>query len=150
VLADRDLVQVEADPIAASYARSNAVHAGWSQRVDIRQSCLKEAIRPDERFPVVIADPPYLRSADIDRWPVDPPMAIDGGSDGLDLVRVCLQLAAAHLAPTGQLLLQTAGSRQAEDITVLLAGNPDWKLLRRELRIIDRDRAILLISRTPR
>jgi release factor glutamine methyltransferase len=150
VLAGRDLVQVEADAVAASYAMSNAKHADWSQRVEIRNVRLEEAVQPDERFPVIIADPPYLRSADINRWPEDPRMAIDGGTDGLDLVRACLQLAAGHLTPAGQLLLQIAGPSQAQDIRALLEGHPGWNLFRRELRVIDEDRAILLIMRISR
>jgi release factor glutamine methyltransferase len=149
VLAGRDLVQVEADPVAASYARSNAARAGWSQRVEVRNVGLEEALQPQERFGVIIADPPYLPSADIKRWPEDPPMAIDGGTDGLDLVRACLQLAALHLTQAGQLLLQIAGPSQAQHISDLLAATPDWELFRGELRVIDDERAILLITRIP-
>jgi release factor glutamine methyltransferase len=150
VLADRDLVQVEADPVAASFACANAGRAGWSARVEVRNSRLEDALQPEERFPVVIADPPYLRSAELSRWPEDPPLAIDGGIDGLDLIRACLQLAARHLTPDGKLLLQIAGPSQAQRVTDLLAGSPTWKLCGGELRVIDEERAILLVSRTPR
>jgi release factor glutamine methyltransferase len=149
VLADRDLVQVEADPVAASYARSNAARAGWSARVEVRNVRLEEALQPQERFGLIIADPPYLASADIDRWPEDPPMAIDGGTDGLDLVRACLQLAARHLTQSGRLLLQIAGPSQAQHITGLLAATPGWELSCGQPRVIDDERAILLVSRMP-
>jgi release factor glutamine methyltransferase len=148
VLADRRLVQVEADAVAASYARANAARAGWSDRVEVRNDRLEEALRPDERFSLIIADPPYLPSAEIARWPEDPPMAIDGGADGLDLVRACLRLAAEHLTDAGLLLLQVAGPRQDHHITDLLAATPLWNLSRRELRVIDDERAILLLDRT--
>ena len=36
VLADRDLVQVEADPVAARFASANAARAGWGARVEVR------------------------------------------------------------------------------------------------------------------
>jgi release factor glutamine methyltransferase len=147
VLSGRGLVQVEADPVAAGYARANAARAGRSEQVEVRNLRLEESLRPDERFAVIIADPPYLRSVEIDRWPEDPPMAIDGGIDGLALVRACLLLAARHLSDAGQLLLQIAGPGQDHDITGLLAATPAWTLCRRELRVIDDDRAILLISR---
>lgn len=145
VLADRDLIQVEADPVAASYARSNAALAGRSDRVEVRNVRLEQALRPDERFPLIIADPPYLPSADLERWPEDPPMAIDGGADGLALVRACLQLAARHLTSSGQLLLQIAGPGQDQQISELL---PAGALVRRELRITDEQRAVLLVSRS--
>ena len=97
---------------------------------------------------MIIADPPYLPSGEIARWPEDPPMAIDGGADGLDLVRACFRLAAEHLTEAGVLLLQIAGPRQDHTITELLADSPLWNLSRRELRVIDDERAILLLART--
>jgi release factor glutamine methyltransferase len=147
VLADRNLVQVEADPIAATYARSNAALAGWSHRTEVRNTYLQKALQPDERFVVAIADPPYLRTADIGRWPDDPPMAIDGGADGLDLVTGCLCLAARHLTEAGQLLLQVAGPAQDEQVAELLDASPSWGLTRRDAHVIDKKRAILLIDR---
>src|SRR4051812_32759180 len=50
VLADRDLVQVEADALAAGYARANALRAGWSGRVEVRTERLEQALRADEVF----------------------------------------------------------------------------------------------------
>jgi methylase of polypeptide subunit release factors len=147
VLADRDLVQVEADPVAASYARSNAARANWSERAELRITDLDQAIGAAERFPVIIADPPYLPSDEISRWPDDPPMAIDGGADGLDMVNACLQLASQHLSDDGQLLLQVAGPAQDGQISNLLASNPGWRLTRRDVHVIDDQRAIVQIGR---
>src|SRR5690348_4110134 len=104
VLADRDLVQVEADPVAAAFAERNAERAGWVHRVDVRVASLEQALRPGERFPIVLADPPYLPSAETSRWPDDPAAAIDGGPDGLAVLRSCLDVAASALAPDGWLL----------------------------------------------
>ena len=147
VLADRDLVQVEADPVAAAYAQANATRAGWAGRVDVRTRRLDEALHTAELFPVVIADPPYLRSADLARWPEDPPLAIDGGADGLHVIRACLQLASRHLDEDGRLLLQIAGSRQGEQIAALLQANALWGLACTDQRVTDAERAVVLISR---
>jgi methylase of polypeptide subunit release factors len=141
VLAGRDLVQVEADPVAARYAASNAARAGWTDRTEIRTRCLRSAVRPDERFELIIADPPYLRTGDVARWPDDPVTAIDGGADGLDLIRACLSVAAAHLQPAGQLLLQVAGLRQGDQMVL------PPSLRRRGRRVVDDERAILLLER---
>ena len=45
VLADRDLVQVDRDPVAVEYAAFNARRAGWAARVEIRRASL-EVSRP--------------------------------------------------------------------------------------------------------
>lgn len=144
VLSDADLVQVEADPVAAGYAARNAEAAGWAQRTDLRVDAVQSALRPHELFGMIIADPPYLPTEAVARWPEDPISAIDGGPDGLDLVRVCLSVAAAHLTDGGTLLLQVAGPSQARQVEACLPS----RLSAVELRTIDAERALLRIDRT--
>jgi len=147
VLADRDLVQVELDPVAAAFALANAQDAGWAPRVEVRVARLEAAVRADERFPLVIADPPYLPTAEVARFPQDPHLAIDGGGDGLALVRACLVVASGHLVAGGSLLLQVAGPRQADEVAALVADARPAALQTRETRVIDQSRAIMLLSR---
>jgi len=59
-LSGRALIQVEADPIAAQYAAANAERTGLAAAVELRCARLEVALSPDERFPIVLADPPYL------------------------------------------------------------------------------------------
>lgn len=146
-LAGHRVVQVEADEVAAGYARANAERAGLADRVDVRNARLESALRADETFPIILADPPYLRSAEISRWPEDPRTAIDGGPDGLELVRACLDVAAAHLTRDGALLLQVAGRRQADEVTRYLDADPTVDLVPRETRHHDDERAVMLLSR---
>lgn len=147
VLADRDLVQVEADPVAASYASANAERAGWSGRTDVRVVHLEDAIDADERFPLVIADPPYLRTRNVVRFPDDPRLAIDGGEDGLVVVRACLAVAARHLSGGGALILQVAGPRQADAVAALAAEEPSSMLRPEAARVVDDERAVMLLRR---
>jgi release factor glutamine methyltransferase len=146
VLAGRDLVQVEADPTAADYARANARRAGYADRVEVRTARAERALSPDERFAIVLADPPYLPTRQVSRWPADPVTAIDGGGDGLDVIRACLATAAAHLVPGGPLLLQVAGAAQADEVADLVAGG-GWPLRAGEVRSHDPERAVLLLTR---
>lgn len=147
VLADRDLVQVEADPTAAAYAVANARRAQRSDRVEVRLSPLDRAIRTGERFPVVIADPPYLRTRDVSRFPEDPRLAIDGGEDGLAIVRGCLAIAAGHLVEGGALVLQVAGQAQADEVAAMATDDPASALRLEETRVVDDERALLLLRR---
>ena len=139
----RSLVQVEADPVAARFAAGNAGRAGLADRTEIRCARVEAALGPDERFALVLADPPYLRSADTSRWPDDPRMAIDGGADGLGLIRACLDAAASCLPPGGHLLLQVAGPGQAREVAALAAGQFDAEAA----RITDDERAVQLLRR---
>jgi methylase of polypeptide subunit release factors len=108
---------------------------------------LEQALDPGERFPLVIADPPYLPSIDVPRWPDDPPTAIDGGPDGLRVMRRCLELAAAHLTGRGQLLLQTAGRSQNAAVEALAGARPELRLRVAGGRAHDEQRSVLLLAR---
>ncbi|WP_375490764.1 methyltransferase [uncultured Jatrophihabitans sp.] len=146
VLADRDLVQVEADPVAAEYARGNAARAGYAARVEVRAQRLEDAVGAHERFGVIVADPPYLPTGEVPRWPDDPVTAIDGGGDGLGVIRACLAVAGAHLSSDGRLVLQVAGVAQADTVAAMLA-RERTALQVLETRVHDEARAIMLIGR---
>jgi release factor glutamine methyltransferase len=105
-LARRDLVQVDADPVACDYARHNAVAAGIT--TEVRCGDLREAVR-GERYPVVVADPPWVPSHDVGTFPLDPVTAIDGGPEGIDLALACLDVAADVLLPGGSVVIQVGG-----------------------------------------
>jgi release factor glutamine methyltransferase len=145
-LTGRALVQVEADPVAAGYAATNAALTGLADQVEVRNGRIDTALATGERFPIILADPPYLPSADVARWPDDPASAIDGGVDGLDLVRVCLQVTRKHMAPGGALLLQVAGETQALAVIAHLERTADLGLTHRKTRHHDRNRAVMLLT----
>lgn len=147
VLADRELVQVEADPTAAGYAVANAARAGRRDRVEVRTGRLQSAVRAHERFAVIIADPPYLPSSDVALWPADPVAAIDGGADGMRLVEDCLRVAADHLLEGGQVLLQVAGPPQTDRVTAFVDATPELRLRCAETRVVDEARAVVRLTR---
>lgn len=147
VLADRDLVQVELDPVAAGFAADNARRNGWQDRVEIRTMPLEDAVQAGELFALILADPPYLPTAATTRWPEDPLRAIDGGPDGTALIRACLKIGADHLGDDGTMLLQVAGPAQGDQVDQLLRTTPEWHLRAGELRVTDAERAVLRIDR---
>lgn len=110
----RPLVQVDADLHACVWASRNA--RVWGVDSDIRHGAMSEALMPDERFPLIIADPPYLTSDGVTQFPDDPLTAIDGGTDGLDLARECLTVVGRHLVRDGVALLQLRDEAQGRDL----------------------------------
>ncbi|GAB3262438.1 methyltransferase [Nocardioides dilutus] len=120
-LSPRSLVCVDADATACAYLRRNAANAGI--RVDVREGSMDGVLDADERFAVVIADPPWVSSDEVMRYPTDPLSAIDGGVDGLDLVRACLEVIDGHLVDGGHALLQI-GPDQAEAVAALVSAYP--------------------------
>jgi methylase of polypeptide subunit release factors len=125
----RRLVSVDVDPVACHYARRNAAAAGLTDRVEVREGDLREAVGADERFALVIADPPYLPSAETARYPEDPLGAIDGGADGMELVWPCVDVIAAHLLPGGSGVLQLRSAEQVTKVADHLAVQGDLALL---------------------
>jgi release factor glutamine methyltransferase len=119
---DRRLVCVDASAPACDFARANARAAGMADRVEVRLGPLEEALRPEEAFPLVIADPPWVPGAETGRFPEDPLTAIDGGSDGLDVARACLHVVARHLAPGGAAILQVGTREQADRLSLDAGG----------------------------
>lgn len=107
----RPLVCVDLSPVACDYARRNAETAGLGDLVDVREGAMDQVLEDHERFAVVIADPPWVPSPETVRFPEDPPLAIDGGLHGVSAARGCLRVAARHLLPGGDVVLQV-GTRE--------------------------------------
>jgi methylase of polypeptide subunit release factors len=143
-LGDRPLVQVDLDPHACELAAANAAVNLPGRAVDVRCGDLDAVLAADERFPIVLADPPYLPSSESDGWPDDPALAVDGGDDGLALPRRCLATATRHLADGGAVLLQALGRTQVLRLGADIAG---LGLRVDEVREIDDRRAIALLRR---
>lgn len=146
VCTGRALVAVDDNPVAAAFIRRNALAAGISGRVDVRCSPVHAALQPHECFSLVLADPPYITTADVRTFPEDPAHAIDGGGDGLDVARECLETAARHLIPGGVCLLQVRGPSQAAEIRRALRSTADG-LASEATVVLDDDRAIALVRR---
>lgn len=119
----RGLVCVDLDPAAVEFARSNARAAGLEGRVSVRRGRLTEAVLSDERFPLVIADPPWVVSGETGRFPEDPLLAIDGGDDGLAVARECLEVIETHLSEGGAALLQLGSVDQVAALMSLGSGS---------------------------
>lgn len=121
-LAGRALVQIDREVVACELARLNADQAGLGERVEVRVATLPRGLIDDERFPIILADPPYVPSAELRHHPQDPVGSIDGGSDGLDGVRECIGVAARHLDARGLFILQLRTLEQARATEAIASG----------------------------
>lgn len=92
---------------------------------------------------VVISNPPYVPDAAIPRDPevrlFDPPRALYGGEDGLDVVRVLSTRGLRLLRPGGMLVLEH-GELQGADIRGILAAD-GWRACATHPDLTGRDRA---------
>lgn len=70
-----------------------------------------EAVAPKPLFDLIVSNPPYIPSADIQTLEPEvrdhePRLALDGGEDGLDAVRMILAQTGDRLLPSGHLILE--------------------------------------------
>jgi release factor glutamine methyltransferase len=110
-------VGVDVSNAALSLTAENAAALGVADRFELREGDLFAAISADERFRVIVSNPPYIPRAEIDALVADvrehePRLALDGGEDGLDLHRRIASAAASHLEEGGALLVEV-GDDQA-------------------------------------
>lgn len=112
----RRLVMVDFNPAAQRFALDNAAANHLTEWVEFRLARMEEALEADERFGLIIADPPWVPSTQTSQFPADPITAIDGGDDGLDLARTCVELIDRHLLDEGSALLQLGNTEQVARI----------------------------------
>lgn len=120
----RPLVAVEDNPSACAHLRRNAARAGLGGLVDVREGTVDQALSPEERFALVIADPPWVQRDRVGAFPQDPTHTIDGGETGLDVARQCLDVVATHLRPGGAAVVQLGSAAQVDQLGPDLAEHP--------------------------
>ena len=112
-------------PDALTLARENTVLLGVDRIIFHEADLIPESLRQNS-FDLITANLPYIPSAEISTLSRevqhDPLLALDGGADGLDLVRRLAPLAYERLTPGGHLLLEI-GINQSDEVMTCLAGH---------------------------
>lgn len=137
---DATLFAVEVSPEALAVAKVNAERHGVA--VTFLEGDLDAPLAGLPPFDLIVANLPYIPSANIAALApevrAEPRLALDGGPDGLALVRRLVAAAPALLVPGGALVLEV-GAGQAEQTAALCreAGLADVQM-RRDLGAVDR------------
>nr|BFD86354.1 putative protein N(5)-glutamine methyltransferase [Streptomyces sp. Xyl84] len=110
-----ELHAADIDPAAVRCARRNVGAAGGRVHQGDLFAALPAALRG--RVDILAANVPYVPTDEVSLLPSEardhePPVALDGGADGLDVLRRVAAGAPGWLAPGGCLLVETSG-RQA-------------------------------------
>ena len=116
--ADVDAVDVSSDALAV--AQRNVSDYGLADRVNLIRSDLFANLR-DKTYDLIISNPPYVTTTAMDELPPEyrhePALALSGGADGLDAVRVIIDVAARHLNPRGSLVVEVGDGKDAVEAT---------------------------------
>lgn len=74
---------------------------------------------PEREYDVIVCNPPYVNAQAMETLPAEyrhePPMALAGGPDGMDIVRRVLRDAARFMSPAGILVLEIGNERENFD-----------------------------------
>jgi len=127
---------------ALEVAKTNAARLLPPESINFRRGDLFEALSdlgaginnkqqppvptPRSPFPIIVSNPPYIPTAEIaglsPEVRAEPALALDGGNDGLEIIRRIITGAPGFLCPGGVLLLE-AYPRQMPDIASLFEQN---------------------------
>ncbi|MEY9854018.1 release factor glutamine methyltransferase [Leifsonia sp. EB41] len=134
---------VEKSPEAFAWTRRNVESVGASNLQAVLGDLADALPQLDGTVDVVISNPPYVPDDAIPRDPevrlFDPAVALYGGADGLDVVRVISGVARRLLRPGGTLVLEH-GELQGAQIRELLTAD-GWRAAATHRDLTTRDRA---------
>ena len=131
------MTAIDVSEKALELARENAELN--EAEINFIQSDLFTRIR--ERFDLIVSNPPYIPSAEIETLQRDvkdfePRLALDGGADGLEIYRKIAADVSKHLTRGGTLLMEV-GAGQAEEVVKLFKGN-SYSMIIKDFNGVDR------------
>jgi release factor glutamine methyltransferase len=121
---DVELYAADIDPVAVACARRNLEPAGGHVYQGDLFSALPDRLRG--RIGVLVANVPYVPTGAVAFLPPEarlhePRTALDGGPDGLDVLRRVAAGAAQWLAPGGRVLMETSAEQAPAALAALAA-----------------------------
>ena len=133
----------EISPPALALAQNNATAHGVSRSIRfLKEDLFKPAAKASGWADMVVSNPPYIPSGEIDGLEPEvrsePRLALDGGKDGLDAIRAIAADAPRHIKKDGFLLLEI-GAPQGPAVRDILekAGGREVEI-RKDLQGLDR------------
>ncbi|MEO8807813.1 MAG: 50S ribosomal protein L3 N(5)-glutamine methyltransferase [Burkholderiaceae bacterium] len=106
-----DAADISADALAV--ARINVDKHALGKRITLLQSDLFAGVCGP--YDLILCNPPYVNTHSMKTLPAEyqaePALALAGGEDGMDLIRLILREAPAHLSPIGVLVLEIGNER---------------------------------------
>lgn len=123
---EAQITAVDVSSEALALAAENVLASGFGPRVRLINSAWFKGLQPEDRFELIVSNPPYLTDAETDAAAPEvrghePRSALVGGLDGLVDLREIISAASPFLAPGGLLALETGIAQHAELMTLAAA-----------------------------
>jgi release factor glutamine methyltransferase len=119
-----DATDISAEALAV--ARDNAVRVGAVWSIRFLQGDLFEALAGEGSYDLITANPPYIPAREIEALAADirdhePRLALDGGPDGLEVIRRLVRGAPAYLVDGGVLAMEIGADQATAGTDLLVA-----------------------------
>ncbi len=113
---------------ALEICQKNSIFHGVEKRLQLLESNLFEALNIKEKFDLIISNPPYIPSLEIDSLEMEvknhePKIALDGGIDGLDFYRRIAEKSKNFLKENGLIILEIGRGQEDEIIEIFSKNN---------------------------
>jgi release factor glutamine methyltransferase len=139
-------IALDRSAAALAVARRNALRHGCADRIRFIEGTGGEALPPDARFALILSNPPYIPSGELASLQPEvrdhePRIALDGGPDGLEVIRHLATDLKERLRPAGCLMMEF-GDAQGNAVTAILR-DAGWTIWERHRDISGRERFVV-------
>jgi release factor glutamine methyltransferase len=146
---DAEVLAVDRSSDAAEVARANAARLALA--VEVRVGDLLAPV--DGAFDVIVSNPPYIPTREIARLPAEvraePMAALDGGTDGLEVIKRLITDARERLKPGGALVLEVGAGQSPSVRSLLLESGYSGIEVSKDLGGIERALAAIFAAARP-
>jgi len=141
-LPNAEVIGIDVSPDALALARENAGRLGLLDRFQALENNLLAGFEKNT-LGMVVSNPPYILSdvckmLDTSVRDFEPKLALDGGADGLDLVRPLVEQAAQVLKPGGGIFLEIGYDQGPAVAQVLKTAGFQQVEIKKDLAGLDR------------
>ena len=135
---------------AIAVAKSNAQRLGATELIDFRHSDFFAALNRDEKFDLILSNPPYIAEHEYEGLPpevlADPKIALTSGHDGLDAVKHLLREAPHYLADNGRIMFEI-GYDQSDKVMDVVSEDHRFEAVTIFKDLADIDRVVIVSCR---
>jgi release factor glutamine methyltransferase len=132
----------EISPDACDVARLNLKNLGVSGRATLLEGDLFAPISGDQRFDVIVSNPPYVTRHEVASLSTEvrqePVTALDGGEDGLAVIRRLIEQSKAFLKPGGLLAFEISETQGPAVLDLLSSEGYQERRISKDLAHLDR------------
>ncbi len=115
VFPDAQIDAIDLSPNALEVAQRNVDDYELASRIRLIESDVYQNVPAAKKYDIIVSNPPYVNSESMGSLPEEyrhePNMALDGGDDGMDIVRRIIDGAKARLNPNGILMVEIGHER---------------------------------------